>query len=145
MRATHRPTELQIGLAAEALFEALPKDVRKQVGDVPALLRRLETDASRLRASVTLLTDAESLTLPNTVQLPDDLRETRDKAERQLADVVAALEGVRLSLLRLTAGTGTVDGLTTNLIAAGDIGDNVTHPLAGLEEVEEVLKRETGE
>jgi serine/threonine-protein kinase len=144
VRATHRPTELQIGLAAEALFEALPKDMRKKVGDVPALLRQLEADASRLRNSVTLLAEAESLTLPNGVQLPEDLRATRDQAERQLADVVAALEGIRLSLLRLTAGTGTVEGLTTNVLAAGEIGDNVARLLAGFAEVEEVLKRETG-
>jgi len=143
VRATHRPTELQIGLAAEALFQALPKDLRKQVGDVPAMLLKLEADASRLRESVTLLAEAESLGLPRNVPLPADLRETRERAERQLSDVVAALETIRLSLLRLTAGSGTVEGLTTNLIAAEEVGDNVARLMAGFEEVEVVLKHHT--
>ncbi|HSM15599.1 MAG TPA: serine/threonine-protein kinase [Gemmatimonadales bacterium] len=140
VRATHRPTEVQIGLAAEALFQALPKDVRKQVGDVPAMLLKLEADATRLRESVTLLTEAESLGLPRNVRLPADLRETREQAERQLSDVVAALETIRLTLLRLTAGSGTVEGLTTNLIAAGEIADHVARLMAGFEEVEVALK-----
>ncbi len=53
--------------------------------------------------------------------------------------MVAALETIRLELLRLTAGTGSIEGLTTNILAAGDIGDNVVRLMAGIREVEAVL------
>jgi hypothetical protein len=38
---THRATELSLGMAAEQLFESLPKESRLALGDLPALLRRL--------------------------------------------------------------------------------------------------------
>jgi serine/threonine-protein kinase len=140
VRATHRPTELQIGLAAEALFESLPKEIRKQVGDVPVMVGKLEAQATQLRESVTRLTEAEAATLPRRASFPDDLREMRETAERQLADAVAALETIRLGLLRLTAGSGSVEGLTTNLDAARAIGENVGRLMEGIEEVEAALE-----
>jgi serine/threonine-protein kinase len=139
VRATHRPTEMQIGLAAEALFESLPKEQRKVVGDVPGTIAKLEADAQQLRESISMLTDAEAAALPSGVEFPADLREMRETAERQLAELVAALESIRLELLRLTAGIGTIDGLTTNLLAAGEIGDNVANVMMGMEEVEAVF------
>ena len=138
-RATHRPTELQIGLAAEGLFEDLPKEIRKPLGDVPAVLVRLEKDAQQLRESIEKLDDAKAAGLPRNVSLPADLNETRELAEQQLTSVVAALETIRLGLLRLSTGGGSVDGLTTNLLAAGEIGDNVERVVAGIEEVESLL------
>jgi serine/threonine-protein kinase len=139
VRATHRPTELQIGLAAEALFESLPRETRKLVGDVPATVAKLEADAQQLRESINMLAEAEASAFPRNVEFPTDLREMREMAEKQLSEVVAALETIRLELLRLTAGVGSVEGLTTNILAAGDIGDNVVRLMAGIEEVEAVL------
>jgi tRNA A-37 threonylcarbamoyl transferase component Bud32 len=141
VRATHRPTELQIGLAAEALFESLSKETRKQIGDVPAMVARLESDAQQLRESVNLLAEAEAAMLPRKSQFPSDLREMRQKTESQLSEVVAALETIRLELLRLTAGIGSAEGLTSHLLAAGEVGDNVARVLAGMEEVEAALRR----
>jgi serine/threonine-protein kinase len=140
VRATHRPTELQIGLAAEALFEALPKETRKEVGDIRATVTKLEADAHQLREYVNMLKEAESVGRASKVKFPADLRETREKAERQWSDVVAALETIRLELLRLTAGVGSIEGLTTHLLAAGQIRSNVGHMLEGMEEVEAVLE-----
>jgi serine/threonine-protein kinase len=140
VRATHRPTEMQIGLAVGALFESLPKEQRRLVGDVPGTVAKLEDDAQQLRESINLLSEAEAAALPSNVKFPADLREMRETAERQLAEVVAALESIRLELLRLTAGVGSVEGLTTNLLAAGEIGDNVANVMLGLEEVEAVFK-----
>jgi hypothetical protein len=140
VRATHRPTELQIGLAAEALFESLSKETRKRVGDVPSMVARLESDAQQLRQSINLLTEAEAATLPRKSRFPADLREMRETAETQMSEVVAALETIRLELLRLTAGIGSVEGLTTHLVAAGEIGDNVARVMAGIEEVEAALQ-----
>jgi hypothetical protein len=143
VRATHRPTELQIGLAAEGLFVSLPKQTRKALGDVPATLTRLEADATKLREFLNELNEAEAAGLPRNVQLPADLQEIRENSEAHLAEVVAALETIRLGLLRLTTGVGSVEGLTTNLIAAGEVGDNVARILAGVEEVEKVFRSVT--
>jgi predicted Ser/Thr protein kinase len=143
VRATHRPTEIQIGLAAEGLFESLPKETRKAVGDVPSTLLRLEADATKLREFLNELNEAEAVGLPRNVRLPADLQEIRESSERHLAEVVAALETIRLGLLRLTTGVGSVEGLTTNLIAAGKVGDNVAEILAGVEEVEKVFRSVT--
>src|SRR5439155_23179967 len=46
---THRPTELSIGMAAEQLFEGLPKETRQQLRDLPAVVHRLEEDAPKMR------------------------------------------------------------------------------------------------
>ena len=43
---THRATELSLGMAAEQLFESLPKATRQALGDVPALLERLQRDGA---------------------------------------------------------------------------------------------------
>jgi len=139
VRATHRPTEIQIGLAAEGLFESLPKATRKELGDVPANITRLENDATKLREFLNELNEAEAAGLPRNVQLPADLKEIRASSEKHLAEVVATLESIRLGLLRITTGVGSVEGLTTNLIAAGEVQDKVAQILAGVEEVEKVF------
>ncbi len=138
--ATHRPTELQVGLAVEALFESLSREVRHSVGDVPAVVHRLEANAQSLRQTIERLQEAEAATLGAGEGMPEDLVASRQKAERHLADAVAGLETIRLGLLRLSAGAGSIEGLTTDLLAAGEIGDNIDHMLEGLAEVEESLK-----
>jgi serine/threonine-protein kinase len=85
VRATHRPTEIQIGLAVEALFGALPKETRKEVGDVPAIVERLENDARQLRKLVSMLREAEFSSPQGDSRFPSDLRERRENAEGQLS------------------------------------------------------------
>ncbi|MGH7753181.1 MAG: hypothetical protein ACREN5_10215, partial [Gemmatimonadales bacterium] len=62
--STHRPTELAIGLAADALFAALPKETRRELADLPDVLKRLQDDAQKMRARVEQLSrmagDAEA-------------------------------------------------------------------------------------
>ena len=73
--------------------------------------------------------------------LDADLRATRGAAQQRLADAVAALEAIRLNLLRLCAGGGSVDSLTADLSAARDVGAEVDRLLAGHEEVAALLAR----
>jgi len=142
VRATHRPTEVQIGLAVESLFATLPRETRKVLGDVPGTVAELEAHATRLRQSIDVLTEAESASYPAGVEFPRDLRQTRENAEAQLAKVVAALESIRLGLLRLTNGLGTVESLTTDLLAASDIRQDALRLLEGVGEVEAALRGE---
>ena len=135
--ATHRPTELQIGFAADAIFEELPKETRKSLGDVPTVIRRLEEDAQRLRGVIEQLDDAlASARLVGNV--PEDLESTRELTQTRLTEVVASLETLRLGLLRLKTG-GSIENFTTHLVAAQSIGDRIKLLVEGLSEVEGLM------
>ncbi|NIM50505.1 MAG: hypothetical protein GTO22_14855, partial [Gemmatimonadales bacterium] len=58
-----------------------------------------------------------------------------------LAITVAALENVRLGMLRLQAGAGTIDDLTLQLERAREIGERVSAEIAARQEVKELLER----
>ena len=98
LSAPDRPTEVALGVAAVELFEALPKETRQQLGDLPAVVRGLEERVRRLRGN---------------------------GQERRLGEALGALEAIRFDLLRLHGGIGTVDGLTADLTAARVIGEHV--------------------
>ena len=138
---THRATELSLGLAAEQLYEALPKDARRALGDLPTLLRRLQDDAQSLRQRQERLLEAladagDAASLPHYA----DVRATRDEVQARLRDVVGALETVRLNLLRLHAGSATVEGLTTHLGVAAEVSDQVERLIAAQDEVDRALR-----
>jgi serine/threonine-protein kinase len=138
----YRPTELAIGMAAERLFEELPKGVKKSLGDIPAVLRQLEGHAERMRARVEdldrVLADAGS------DPVAGEVRRTRDAAEERLHQVVAALERLRLELLRLHAGSGDVATMTMDLAAARALAEDVGHRAEGQREVNEALGLPSG-
>lgn len=140
MRPTHRPTELQIGFAIDALCEQLPKEIRSGLGDVSSVVRQLEADAQTLRQTLERLNDAHAAARATGSEIPTDLKDARETTEQHLAEAVASLETVRLGLLRLTAGTGTVEGLTTDLAAAADVGDAIDRLMAGMTDVELLLR-----
>ncbi len=138
---THRATELSLGMAAEQLFESLPKESRQALGDLPALLRRLQADAQSLRARYDELQEVlgdggDAAASPEYA----DLRAARDRMHAKLGDAVGALETIRLNLLRLHAGSVTVAGLTTHLGLAAAVSDDVERLIAAQEEVEQMVK-----
>jgi serine/threonine-protein kinase len=96
------PTALVIGQAVDELFSALPLEQRKRLAGVPEVIARLEADALALRG--------------------EGQGPARDA---RFAAAVQALEALRLDLLKLHAGTATLDELTRDLDAARRIGDQV--------------------
>lgn len=108
------PTEVVLGRTAVDLYEDLSPAHRAQFGAVPQVVHRLERRAERLR----------------------QLGETGEP----LTNTVAALENVRLALLRLKAGAGSVDDLTLHLERAQEIGAQVDRHLAAQREVDQVLE-----
>ncbi|HEY2825567.1 MAG TPA: protein kinase [Gemmatimonadales bacterium] len=150
---THRPTEMAIGMAVESLFAALDKPTQKVLASLPETVHGLEEDASRMRRRVEDLDDAvakiesgrratgssDSLSAQRE-KMDQEIQAARDNARTRLADAVSALEGIRLNLLRLTAGTGTVEGLTTDLANAKEVSEEVQRLLQGQREVEAALK-----
>lgn len=156
--ASYRPTELGIGLAADRLFEDLPAAVRESFSELPAHLRALETHAENARARIAEL-DAimngidqrgasghERAIAPagGIAQQKDDLaadiRAARSVAERRLAEVVGALETIRLQLLRMHAGVGGAEGMTGDLSAALDMSRDLEYLIEGGREVDALLK-----
>ena len=53
---------------------------------------------------------------------------------------MAALETIRLDLLSMQAGAGTVQSITTDLAAARELSDDIERLLEGQAEVEAALK-----
>jgi len=160
---TYRPTELALGLAAGGLFDSLPKEQRKELKELPALIARLERDAAAMRRTVDDLGGAvaslgadglaaRSRALRDPAAAPEapaltesrdrlrqDLTRRRDQAAQRLAAAVTSLENIRLNLLRLKAGTGTVSELTADLAAAQQAEDAMAFAAAAREEVEALL------
>ena len=149
--ATHRATELALGLAAEKLYEQLPRETRSRLRELPAAIRRLEQDAQRMRARLEDLNDVIGVDGPVDAGSPSDdfrgrraavvadLQAERDAALRRLGDVVAALETIRLNLLKLHAGAGSVQTLTTDLGLAREVSAEIDRLLAGQREADEAL------
>jgi hypothetical protein len=106
-------TEMVLSRAAVDLFHELPAAERSLVGDVPQVVNRLESQAERLRG--------------------------RENTGEQLTATVAALEKLRLALMRLGAGEGSVKDLTLHLERARAIGDKIDRELAGRGEVKSAL------
>jgi eukaryotic-like serine/threonine-protein kinase len=145
-----RPTELGIAMSAEQLFDALPKATRKLLGDVPAVLHELEGHARGMRVRIAeldaSLTEAQrgsgsarAGTANVQERLVADLRGAREQAEQRLADIVTALETLRLDLLRLRADAGATDSVTQDLARAQELGADVDRLLVGNRDVRAAL------
>ena len=136
---THRATELSLGLAAEQLYESLPKDTRVALGDLPAVLQRLQDDAQTLRKRFESLQEALSSKMGSDPEY-EDLRAMRDDMHARLGEAVGALETMRLGLLRLHAGSQTVEGLTTHLGIAAEVSAQVARLVSAHQDVERSLR-----
>ena len=108
------PTELVLGRSALAAYKALPEGERRQARDLPGVLERLETGAEALRA--------------------------RGDTGESLTEAVAALEHLRLALVKRQSGVGSPSDLTLVLERARAIGDHVDRRIAAAAEVQALLE-----
>ena len=139
---THRATELSLGMAAESLFEGLPRATRDELGDLPAVLHRLQDDAQQLRRHLDALNEVLNDAGETAQTLAyEGVRRDRDAMQARLGEAVAALESIRLNLLRMHAGALTVAGLTTTIGLAADVSAEVERILQAQGEVEGLLRR----
>jgi len=137
---THRATELSLGMAAERLFESLPRATRDALGDLPAVLLRLQDGAQQLRHHLEGLQDAMNDAGESAASSAyDGMRHDRDAIQASLGETVAALETIRLNLLRLHAGSESVAGFTTHIGLAADVSAEVERMLAAQDDVERLL------
>jgi len=116
-----RATEVALGVAAADLFAALPTAYREQLGELPALVEGLEARAAEARAEL----DVVAALAPSESADAGVLASRRHAAAAHLSESVAALEAIRLDLLRLHAGAHDLAPLTTLIDAARLIGEDV--------------------
>jgi serine/threonine-protein kinase len=131
------PTELAIGIAAGRLYEALPAEQRRTFPELPEVVRRLEAHAEALRARIAAL-DA-LLQHVGDEDVRPGVATARDVAEGRLRRTVAALESIRVELLRLHAGGGSLEGVTLDLAAAKELSEDLARALEGVREVDRFL------
>ncbi|HJS44491.1 MAG TPA: serine/threonine-protein kinase, partial [Gemmatimonadales bacterium] len=108
------PTELLLAHSALAAYQALPDAERRQARDLPGVIERLETGAVALRA--------------------------RGDTGESLTEAVAALEHLRLALVKRQSGVGSPSDLTLVLERAKEIGDHVDRRIAAAAEVQALLE-----
>jgi serine/threonine-protein kinase len=131
-----RATEAALGVAAGELFAALPQAYRDQLDGLPSIVEALEARAAEARAEMEVL----AAIAPETSNA-DMLALRRKKAAAQLSESVAALEGLRLDLLRLHAGASDLAPITTLIESARSLGEEVGRLADAQNEVEEAVAR----
>ena len=130
-----RATEAALGVAASELFAALPKAYREELAELPAIVAALEARAADARAEI----DSVAALSSSASTDAEVLAARRNAAAGQLAQSVAALEGIRLDLLRLHAGAGDLAPLTTLMEEARALDDDLTRLADAQREVSEVV------
>ena len=125
---------MALGLAVDELFDALPKSYRVHLSGLPAVVRRLESAAAANRVQVEQL---ESLGADDDGPLSEQLAQTR----RMLAQTVAALETIRLDLLRLHGGETDLRPITSVLDASVQLGAELDRLRSAHGEVERIAPR----
>lgn len=133
-----RATESALGVAVADLFEALPKAYREQLGDLPGLVTALEARAAEARAEAEVVAGLAAGGSGNA----EILAARRTAAAAALGESVAALETIRLDLLRLHAGASDLAPLTTLIDAARRIGEDVDRLAEARREVETSLGKD---
>lgn len=146
----HRPTEVALGEAAEALFKALPSGQRQDLKRLPEQIRFLSTEAQAMRRKLEELDDLIAQAAPDTLfgeERPagdggaGQLKEARDLWASRLRETVTLLESLRVGLLKLHAGSAVPDTLTADLDAARDLQERLALLAEGHVEVDVLLPR----
>jgi len=132
-----RATEAALGVAASELYAALPKEHREHLAELPAIVESLEARAAVARAEIEVM-DA---LVPAGSAEAEVLAGRRRAAAAQLGESVAALEGIRLDLLRLHAGAADLAPLTTLIDAARQISEDLNRLADAQGEVDLALRR----
>ena len=131
---------MALGVAAADLYAALPKAFRENMPDLPDVVARLEAHATAARARVEELDALMAMgSTGHAHSSPGSTVAARDAAKRELADSVAALEAVRLDLLRLHGGAVDLRPITTVLEAARELGDQLDRLSEAKREADDIV------
>lgn len=156
-----QPTEVALGSAAESLFAALPQPVREQFPELPSVVSGLEAHAAKCRVRIQdldrLYNDAVNETAISRLrgsdplsgdtaistqrkQTVDELDAARGIARTDLTNTVAALESIRLDLLKMHAGGDASRQIATSIEAARELKHGLDLALSAKREVSSILR-----
>jgi eukaryotic-like serine/threonine-protein kinase len=135
-----RPTESALSIAASELFALLPETYRDRLFELPATIEALEAHAAEARADLEIIASL----VPSESDDASILDARRDAARAHLAKSVAALETIRIDLLRLHGNAHDLAPLTTLLDAARVAGEEVSMLADAQQEVEDATHRNHG-
>jgi serine/threonine-protein kinase len=156
-----QPTEVALGSAAGGLFAALPKPVRDQFPELPDVVSGLETHAAKCRArildldrmyndainetAISRLRGSDPLSADTGIsaqrkQTVDELNAARGAARSDLTHAVAALESIRLDLLKMHAGSDGSRQIATSIEAAQELRRGLELALTAKREVSSILR-----
>ncbi len=138
---TSQHTEAALASAADRIFDQMPSHVRQRFSTVPDVIEHLKQHAAALRQREEELNRSIATADHGSArgEGPGNLEATRSMVSERLEQTVAALEHIRLNLLRLHAGVGSPDELTADLDKARAIGEAVDAELAGQRDVAHLL------
>jgi serine/threonine protein kinase len=131
-----RATEVALGAAAADLFAALPETYRDQLHELPATVAALEAHAAAARAEIEVV----AALVPSGSENAAMLESRRSSAAAHLGQSVAALEKIRLDLLRLHGGATDLSPLTTLIDSARTLDDEIRRLAEAEKEVDAILK-----
>jgi hypothetical protein len=134
---TAQRTEVALASSARVLFDRLPKETRRELGEMENVLERLELDAAQVRRHRRELRKLRG-SHPD-AELQARLAAADQTLERRLGETVGALERIRVSLLRLHSGRETLVGVTTDLGKAKEVADRLNRLAEADEEVSAIL------
>ena len=103
------------------------------MAELPAIVAALEARAAEARAEIEVV----AALVPSGSGDAEVLAARKQAAAAHLAESVAALEGIRLDLLRLHAGAADLAPLTTLMDAARLIGEDLSRLAEAQQEVED--------
>jgi eukaryotic-like serine/threonine-protein kinase len=124
------PTEVLLGQAAEQILARLPQAAREQLPALPAAAAALAAEAATLRARAQALS-GEQRELRTAAPSPAHdatrlaLADEQDRVQQRLGTTIAALEAIRLDLLRLEASQTQPGVLTEQLDVLHDLQRHV--------------------
>ncbi len=122
--AAWRPTEVALGDVTASLFAALPDSVRRNFADLPKVVQRLEREAEHARQQIAAGASGQWAA--------------------RLQHSVAAIDTLRVGLLRMSVGRNEAGSLTADLDAARDLAERIDYLVAGSDEVASLLDRDPG-
>ncbi len=135
-------TEVALASSVRALFDGFPEATRAELGEMEEVLERLEVDATRVRRRRRELRCVQG-SHPD-ADLYTKLSEADRTLERRLAEIVGALEHLRVGLLRLHGGRETLAGVTMDLGRAKDVAERLARLAEADEEVSALLAHHPG-
>ncbi len=118
------PTEVRLGAAAHAIIDRLPAALRNSLNALPQAVTALADEAERLRQRDLVLSGAlRAVRADDGAPLAraGEIQQERVAVQARLGTTIAALESLRLDLLRLEAGETLPGQLTVHLDAVRDV------------------------